>query len=100
MEVFLTLSFAAGVICRSYYAVKSGKVPYEMIPFGECQTEPGWKHREQQDRISECPPSLLRNALGLEHSHSMGVEHKVQLRICWKVQQIWRAHKFSLCTLT
>lgn len=59
MEVFLTLSFAAGVICRSYYAVKSGKVPYEMIPFGECQTEPGWKHREQQDGISECPPSLL-----------------------------------------
>lgn len=47
MEVFLTLSFAAGVICRSYYAVKSGKVPSEMIPFGECQTEPGWKHREQ-----------------------------------------------------
>lgn len=29
-----------------------------------------------------------------------GVEHKVQLSIFWKVQGIWRAQLFFLCTLT
>lgn len=99
----------ADLVVQFRFEPKSGKVPYEMTPFGD----PGVVANRARLEAWGTTTTLLLSRMGYQSaphqaekpfgngtSWEAGVEHKVQLSICWKVQGIWRAQKFSLYTLT